>query len=65
VSRWAIAKDARFGAAFRIVEINGLRLRRDFVLASRKAPELSGPAAEFRNYVLETTRKRSTISRGG
>ncbi|MGA3131955.1 MAG: LysR family transcriptional regulator [Terracidiphilus sp.] len=55
VSRWAIAKDLRFGSAFRIVEIKGIRFRRHFVLISRKAPALSGPAAEFHNYVLETT----------
>jgi LysR family transcriptional regulator, transcriptional activator of the cysJI operon len=55
VSRWAIAKDARLGLAFRVVEIGGMRFRRHFVLISRKAAELSGPAVEFRNYVLATT----------
>jgi DNA-binding transcriptional LysR family regulator len=60
VSRWAIAKDARFGSAFRTVEIDGMRVRRHFVLVSRKAPELSGPAAEFRSYVLTTTKPRKT-----
>ena len=58
VSRWAIAKDARFGSAFRTLEIKGMRFHRHFVLVSRKAPELSGPAAEFRNYVLTTTTVR-------
>jgi DNA-binding transcriptional LysR family regulator len=56
VSRWALAKDARLGSAFRVVEIKGVSLRRHFVLVSRKASELSGPAAEFRNYVLTTTK---------
>jgi DNA-binding transcriptional LysR family regulator len=56
VSRWAIAKDVRFGSAFRMVSIKGLRFRRHFVLASRKSPELAGPSAEFRNYVLTTTK---------
>jgi DNA-binding transcriptional LysR family regulator len=60
VSRWAIAKDARFGSAFRMVEIKGVRFRRHFVLVSRKASELSGPAAEFRNYVLSTTKAASS-----
>jgi LysR family transcriptional regulator, transcriptional activator of the cysJI operon len=59
ISRWALAKDARFGAAFRIVEIKGMRFRRHFVLVSRKAHELSGPAAEFRDYVLATTKLAS------
>jgi DNA-binding transcriptional LysR family regulator len=56
VSRWAIAKDSRLDSAFRTVEIRGMRMRRHFVLVSRKSPELSGPAAEFRDYVLSTTR---------
>lgn len=55
VSRWAIARDARLGPAFRIVEIRGLRLRRHFVVIAPKRPEISGPAAEFRNFVLERT----------
>jgi DNA-binding transcriptional LysR family regulator len=56
VSRWALAKDARLGSAFRVIEIRGVRFRRHFVLISRKASELSGPAAEFRDYVLTTTK---------
>jgi LysR family transcriptional regulator, transcriptional activator of the cysJI operon len=56
VSRWAIAKDSRFGSAFRILDVDGMRFPRQFILVSRKAPELSGPAAEFRDFVLLTTR---------
>ncbi|HEY3704234.1 MAG TPA: selenium metabolism-associated LysR family transcriptional regulator [Terracidiphilus sp.] len=59
VSRWAIAKDARFGSAFRIVEIAGMRFRRQFVLIARKGPELAGAAAEFRNFVLARTRRKA------
>jgi DNA-binding transcriptional LysR family regulator len=61
VSRWAIAKDARLGPSFRIVDIKGLRFKRHFVVVSPNGPELSGPAAEFRNYVLTST----TAKRGG
>lgn len=55
VSRWALAKDARLGPAFRIVEIRGLRFTRHFDVVSPKGPELTGPAAEFRNFVLAST----------
>lgn len=55
VSRWALAKDARFESAFQILKVRGMRIRRHFELITRKAPELSGPAAEFRSFVLEKT----------
>jgi DNA-binding transcriptional LysR family regulator len=55
VSRWAIAKDARLGPAFRIVEIKGIRFPRHFLMISPKGPKLSGLAAEFRNFVLANT----------
>lgn len=53
VSRWALAKDARFESTFRILKVKGMRIRRHFDLITRKTPELSGPAAEFRSFVLE------------
>jgi DNA-binding transcriptional LysR family regulator len=52
VSRWAIAKDVRLGPAFQIVEIKGIRIRRNFMVVSPKVPGLSGLAAEFRGFVL-------------
>ncbi len=52
VSRWAIAKDARLGPAFKIVDIKGRRFRRHFVVVSPKGSQLSGTAAEFRSFVL-------------
>jgi LysR family transcriptional regulator, transcriptional activator of the cysJI operon len=55
VSCWAVAKDARFGPAFRMVPIRGIRFRRHFMVVAPKRPEISGPAAEFRNYVLAST----------
>jgi len=61
VSRWAIAKDARLGPAFRIVAIKGLRFTRHFVAITPKGTQLSGPAAEFCSYVLTSTMAR----RGG
>jgi len=55
VSRWAIAKDARLGPPFRIVEIKGARFRRHFLVIALKGPESHGPAAEFRSFVLART----------
>lgn len=56
ISRWAIANDARLGTAFRTVAIKGIRFRRHFLMISAKGPGLSGPAAEFRGFVLAGTR---------
>jgi DNA-binding transcriptional LysR family regulator len=52
VSRWAIAKDLRLGKSFKIVEIRGLRIPRDFLIASAKGPELQGLAKEFRRFLF-------------
>ena len=51
VSRWAIAKDLRLGRSFKIVEIEGLRMHRDFLIAMAKGPEPQGPAKEFRRFL--------------
>ena len=60
VSRWAIAQDARLGPAFRIVEVRGVRFHRQFLMISAKGPGLSGPAVEFRNFVLAAAGPRRT-----
>ena len=52
VSRWAIAKDLRLGTGFKIVEVEGLRIRRDFLIASPSGPELPGLALEFRRFLF-------------
>ncbi len=51
VSRWALAKDARLGSSFRLVEIEGLRIRRDFLLAYAAVPGPQGLAQEFRRFL--------------
>jgi DNA-binding transcriptional LysR family regulator len=51
VSRWAIAKDLRLGHSFKIVEIKGLRIHRDFLLVTAKGPEPQGLAQEFRKFL--------------
>ena len=52
VSRWAIAKDLRLGKSFRIVEVDGMRMERSFLLTCRKGPEPHGPAFEFRRFLF-------------
>ncbi len=64
VSRWAIAKDLRLGSSFKIVEIRGLRIQRDFLIASVKSPELHGLAQEFRKFLFARgTMQRSSSRR--
>jgi DNA-binding transcriptional LysR family regulator len=52
VSRWALAKDARTGSSFRIVNIEGLRIERNFLLACSAGPKPQGVAQEFRRFLL-------------
>jgi DNA-binding transcriptional LysR family regulator len=51
VSRWAIAKDMRLGTGFKIVKIEGLLLRRDFLVAYPMGPEPQDLAQEFRKFL--------------
>ncbi|MGB7266994.1 MAG: LysR family transcriptional regulator [Terracidiphilus sp.] len=51
VSRWAIAKDLRLGHSFKIIEIKGLRIHRDFLVVTAKGPEPQGLAMEFRRFL--------------
>jgi LysR family transcriptional regulator, transcriptional activator of the cysJI operon len=57
VSRWALAKDARLGKSFKIVDIEGLRIQRDFLLTFRSGPEPQGLAQEFRRFLRARTSK--------
>jgi len=52
VSRWAIAKDMRLDKSFRIVEVDGLRIKREFLVAYPSGPEPTGLACEFRKFVI-------------
>jgi DNA-binding transcriptional LysR family regulator len=52
VSRWAIAKDMRLGQSFRIVEVEGLRIQREFLVANAKGPGVQGLAQEFRSFLF-------------
>ena len=52
VSRWAIAKDLRLDSSFQIVEVEGLCIKREFLLAFPAGPEAPGLAQEFRRFLL-------------
>jgi DNA-binding transcriptional LysR family regulator len=52
VSRWAIAKDLRLGAHFKIIEVAGLRIQRDFCVAFATGIEPQGVANEFRRFLF-------------
>lgn len=62
ISRWAIAKDARLNATFKIVEIHGLSIRRDFLLAYPSGPAPAGLAKQFAKFMH--TRANAGHSRG-
>lgn len=51
VSRWALARDARLGSAFSIVEVEGLRVQRDFLICRAKGPDPQGLAQEFLRFL--------------
>jgi DNA-binding transcriptional LysR family regulator len=52
VSRSAIAKDLRLDKSFRIVEVQGLSIKREFLLAYAAGPEPQGLAQEFRRFLF-------------
>ena len=51
ISKWAIAKDMRAGSGFRIVEVENLRIRREFLLVFAPGPEPQGVVHEFRRFL--------------
>ena len=61
VSRSALIKDRRLNSAFKIIELNGLRIERDFLVAAESGPEQHGLAVEFRKFLFA----RIGAARGG
>ena len=67
VSRWAIAKDLRLGNTFKIVEVEGLSIKREFLVAYASGPEPQGLVIELQRFVtaragLQSASARSTGS---
>jgi DNA-binding transcriptional LysR family regulator len=52
VSHWAMSKDLRLDTSFRIVNVEGLRIKRAFLVASAPGPEPPGLAIEFRRFLF-------------
>ena len=52
VSRWAIAKDLRLGKSFKPIDVDGLRIERDLLVAYTANPEPLGLAQEFRRFLF-------------
>jgi DNA-binding transcriptional LysR family regulator len=63
VSRWAIAKDLRLGNNFKIVEVEGLTIKRQFLVACATGPESQGLALEFRRFLIARAGMQRIVSR--
>ena len=63
VSRWAIAKDLRLGNNFKIVEIEGLTIKRQFLVVYASGPEPQGLALEFRRFIIARAGMQRTLAR--
>lgn len=64
VSRWAIAKDLRLGNSLKIVEVEGLRIKRQFLIAYASGPEPQGLALEFRRFLVGRAGMQRTMTKG-
>ena len=63
VSRWAIAKDVRLDNSFKIVEVEGLRIKRQFLVAYASGPEPQGLTIEFHRFLTARAGLRRTSVR--
>jgi DNA-binding transcriptional LysR family regulator len=63
VSRWAMATDLRLGSSFKIIDVEGLQIKREFLIAFASAPELSGLAVEFRRFLIARAGMRRTLDK--
>ena len=52
VSRWAMAKDVRRDTSFKIIEIEGLRIKRQFLIAYASGHGPHGLTIEFRRFLI-------------
>jgi DNA-binding transcriptional LysR family regulator len=63
VSRWAIAKDLRLDNSFKVVEVDGLRIKREFMLTYATGPLPQGLVQEFRKFLLAHAGAQRTAAR--
>jgi DNA-binding transcriptional LysR family regulator len=62
VSRWAIAKDSRLDRSFKIVEVEGLSILRDFLVVQAAGPEPPGLAIEFRRFLFSRVNRQRALA---
>jgi hypothetical protein len=60
---FAIAKDLRLGASFKIVAIEGLRIKREFLVAYGKGPEPQGLVHQFRRFLIARAGAQRTLEK--
>ena len=63
VSRWAIAKDLRLNSSFKIVEVDGLCIKRKFLLTHAAGPVPQGLAQEFRRFLFSRAGAQKSSAR--
>jgi DNA-binding transcriptional LysR family regulator len=63
VSHWAIAKDLRLGNNFKIVDLEGLSIKRQFLVTYASGPEPQGLALEFRRFLIARAGMQRTLTR--
>ena len=63
VSRWAIAKDLRLDSSFKIVEVEALSIKRQFLVAYASGPEPQGLTMEFRRFLIAHAGMQRTSGR--
>lgn len=52
ISKWAFAKDTRAGMSLKIVEVDDLRIKREFLMIFAPSPEPHGVVQEFRRFLI-------------
>jgi LysR family transcriptional regulator, transcriptional activator of the cysJI operon len=62
VSRWAIATDLRVGNSFKVVEIEGVRIEREFLIAFVTGPGPQGLAQEFRRFLFSRAGEQRIVA---
>jgi DNA-binding transcriptional LysR family regulator len=60
VSRCALSKDLRLGRSFKVVEVEGLRVFRDFLVVKLAGPGPHGLAMEFHRFLSTLGNKKSS-----
>ena len=63
VSRWAMVTDLRLGSSFKIIDVDGVQMKREFLIAFASSPEPSGLAIEFRRFLIARAGMRRTLAK--